>query len=582
MTAESEKNLLQVLTDDHLLTAEQIKTVQNESLKRDLPLERLLEELQLIKPEELVRAKGKMYGVSYADLSGQKINHEVLTLVSEEVARSQQFVFFSQNQQEVSVAMLEPFNMQALETVDFITRGHKLTYRIFITDKKSLDSALKQYRSIGEEVGAALKGVGREAEETSEQFVNLGDGDLSRLVADAPISQAVAILLRYAVRESASDLHMEPLEDEVRVRFRIDGKLRTTTVLSKKILSALIARIKILANLKLDEHRVPQDGRFQSKIADRTIDFRVSILPTVNGEKAVIRILDSASGIQSLEELGLSGARLQVVKDNIHKSHGMFLVTGPTGSGKSTTLYSVLDIINEPKINIVTLEDPVEYYLEGVSQSQVQPEQGFSFATGLRSILRQDPDVMMIGEIRDSETAELAVHAALTGHLVFSTLHTNNSYGAIPRLIDMKIEKFLLISSLNVVVGQRLVRKLCNSCRQKVTAAPDERLMLEREFQNVPIAERQALGLENPDFAHIYHAPGCPKCGGEGYSGRVGIFECLPVTPKIQDAIINYRSPGELVKVARTEGFITMLEDGVGKVLSGITTVAELLRATQG
>ena len=397
------------------------------------------------------------------------------------------------------------------------------------------------------------------------------------VIEEAPIIKIVDVILSNAIEASASDIHIEPSEKDVRVRYRVDGILHTSLMLPKSVHAAIVTRIKILTNLKIDESRLPQDGRFHAEAGKKSVDLRVSVLPLIYCEKVVMRILDKSTKAPSLEDLGLRGLNLQWVQDNIKKIHGIFLITGPTGSGKSTTLYSILSILNTTSVNIVTLEDPVEYFIPGVNQSQINPEIGLTFATGLRSILRQDPNVVMVGEIRDKETAELAVHAALTGHLVFSTLHTNNSIGAMPRMIDMGIEPFLLSASVNVVAAQRLIRKICPHCKEQILLTPAFEQEIKKELAGVP--EVYLEGIDKNKL-ESFKGAGCEKCAKTGYLGRMGIFEVLPVTTEIQDLVLS-RAPGyKIYEAASKMGMITLKQDGILKAVRGETSMEEIIRAT--
>ncbi|MBU2545225.1 GspE/PulE family protein, partial [Patescibacteria group bacterium] len=402
--------------------------------------------------------------------------------------------------------------------------------------------------------------------------------ELERIVEEAPISKVVAVILRHAVDGSASDIHIEPGREKLRVRFRLDGILHASIFLPLRTLPAIVARIKILSTLKIDETRVPQDGRFSAKIADRNIDFRVSTLPTNLGEKVVIRILDPEQRKVNFEELGMTGRNLDVVKRSFKKTFGMILAVGPTGSGKSTTLYAVLSVFNREEVNILTLEDPVEYSIEGVNQSQVRPEIDYTFANGLRSALRQDPDILMVGEIRDEETALLAVHASLTGHVLLSTLHTSNAAGAIPRLVDMGIKPFLLPPTLNIIIGQRLIRKLCVHCREKVKPNPQALAMVTKTISEIPESSRKELDI--PEEIEIYKPKGCKRCSS-GYLGRIGIYEVLEMTDELANLILVKPSEMEIKKEANRQGMITMKQDGILKVLKGLTSLEEILRVAE-
>jgi type IV pilus assembly protein PilB len=389
----------------------------------------------------------------------------------------------------------------------------------------------------------------------------------------------VSVILKHAVEARASDIHIEPVFNETRIRYRIDGDLHTSLVLPRYIHSAIVSRIKVLSNLKIDETRIPQDGRIRLELEGRQIDFRISTFPLYSNEKVVMRILDTEEGVPTLEGLGFEGKNLNFMKDNIDKPHGMFLVTGPTGSGKSTTLYAVLNVLNTENVNIVTLEDPIEYYLKGVNQSQVKPDIGYTFAAGLRSILRQDPDIVMVGEIRDSETAELAIHAALTGHIVLSTLHTNDAFGAVPRLIDMKVEPFLISSTLNIVVAQRLVRKICSNCREKTeipVALQDEIIAALTPVQNALPPE---VKLQKP--LTLWHGKGCPRCNDTGYAGRSAIAESLNINEEMKAIIADGANHEKVRGAFLRQGMLDLKQDGILKALRGVTTIEEVLAATK-
>ncbi|EKD49857.1 MAG: hypothetical protein ACD_63C00026G0004 [uncultured bacterium] len=580
ISSASGTNLIQVLRDGNLITEEQIDILKKESEKEKKPLEQVLLDLRFISDENLARAKEKLLGIPYVSLEGKKVSKDVLNIIPPDAAKNYGFVVFGKEGNILKVAMTNPQDFQALEALDFIVRKDNYQSQIFLTTYAGFESVLRQYSGMKEEVGRALESATLELEKGEEEVVKKSGKDLERFVEQAPVARAINVIVRNAVEAGASDIHLEPTEKEIRVRYRVDGILQTMLTLSRQIHAAIVSRVKILTNLKIDETRIPQDGRFHMKVDSREIDFRVSTLPTISGEKVVMRILDRSAGVFKLETLGLTGLRLATVEEATKKSHGMFLVTGPTGAGKSTTLYSILGILNEPAVNIVTLEDPVEYFIQGISQAQVNPDVGLTFASGLRSILRQDPDIIMVGEIRDKETAEMAVHAALTGHVVLSTLHTNSSFGAIPRLIDMGIEPFLLASSLNIVVAQRLVRKLCQNCKVKRKATPDEIAIVMKEWENIPQGEKRDLDLKLSDPIEVHEKVGCPKCK-DGYKGRIGIFEVLSVSEKIQDAILKKSSAMKIKDIARDEGLITMMEDGIAKIIGGITTVDEVLRATR-
>jgi type IV pilus assembly protein PilB len=402
-----------------------------------------------------------------------------------------------------------------------------------------------------------------------------------RVMAEAPITKIVAVMLRHAQEGMASDIHIEPSENEVRIRFRVDGILYTSIILPKNIHSSVATRIKILSNLKIDETRIPQDGRFHSVIDGKKIDFRVSTFPTSFGEKVVLRLLDPTIGLLNFEQLGLSGYNLKVMQEGIERPFGMILITGPTGSGKTTTLYAILNVLNQTGVNIVSLEDPIEYNIEGINQSQIKPEIGYTFASGLRSILRQDPDIKMVGEIRDEETADLATHSALTGHIVLSTLHTNNAIGVIPRLIDMGVSGFLLPSAVNIAMAQRLIRRLCPQCKKEVDPLPRAKEMIEKELAQIPEQTRKEyLDILNKGIK-IWEAPGCKFCAGKGTKGRIAIYEALHMTPQLDRIIIEGVTETKILEESRRQGMLTMRQDGFLKVLAGTVSLEEVLEAVE-
>lgn len=575
-----ETTLLDLLLTDNLLSKEQADALTAESQQTGQPVNELIESKNMVREEDLVREKGKLYNIPYIDLFGRVVRGEILNLIPKELAENYRMVAFNRSGDELSIAMVDPSNFKALEAIEFIARKNQLHIKYFLTSNSSLKYIIRQYESLSAEVEEALKGA-EEENELQRSMLKIEEEGFEEVVKTAPVSKMVSVILRHAVEGKASDVHIEPVGDETRVRFRIDGILHTSLVLPKNVHQAIVARIKVLSNLKIDETRIPQDGRFRMVIEGRDIDYRISTLPLVNNEKIVMRILDTTSNLINVDSLGFEGKGLESMKYNISKSHGMFLITGPTGSGKSTTLYALLNMLNEEAVNIVTLEDPVEYFMKGINQSQVNAEVGLTFAAGLRSILRQDPDIVMVGEIRDNETAELSVHAALTGHLVFSTLHTNDAFGAIPRMIDMKIEPFLIASSLNVVMAQRLVRRVCPYCTKEVGIPEQLEKEVWDEINQVPKPNVPTdIQLTKP--LKFSRGQGCVRCENTGYKGRVAIAEVLSVTPEVQKVIV---SGGNMIENLRNEfnkqGMFSMRQDGIFKALRGHTTVEEVWDATR-
>lgn len=529
-----------------------------------------------ITEEDIVKAKADIFGLSYIFIGDKKIKPELLSILPRDLAENYQIIVLDKTADTLKVGLVDPLNLKAQEAAGFIARGKNLKVAYHVISPSGFQKVIQQYGNLKSEVGEALEvAKGKFAGE------EMSDDKMVNVIKSAPISKMVAVILKHAVESRASDVHIEPSAGESRVRYRIDGALHTSLVLPKYIHAAIISRIKVMSNLKIDETRVPQDGRIRLNIDGKNIDFRVSTLPLYSQEKVVMRILDTSSGVSSWEELGFEGANLKLMQSNIKKPHGMFLVTGPTGSGKSTTLYAALQILNKENTNIVTLEDPVEYYLQGVNQAQVRPEVKFTFASGLRSILRQDPDIIMVGEIRDSETAELAIHASLTGHFVLSTLHTNDAFGAIPRLIDMKIEPFLLASTLNVVIAQRLVRTICPECKAQVNIPASLSEQVQKIYDAIPPGSlpEDIKGLGK--ITKIFQGKKCAYCDNTGYKGRTAIVEVLDITDDIKDIIYSGTDLSKIKQLFVKQGMLTLKQDGMIKALQGKTSLEEVLTVTK-
>jgi len=571
------EELINLLVQNKLITAEQLLEIKKLP-EYNNSLEEALIKSGLINVEDLIKFKSKVYNLNYRSLIGVEISDQVLNLISAEVAENYKIVCFEVDKNKMKVGIVDPDNFKAIEVIDFLAKEENLQPEYFLISTLSLESALKRYKTLDKEVLRALK---FKAEEDVLENVkqNIKKEDVEEISKSAPVSKIVSVIIRHAVDGRASDIHIEPMQKESRVRYRIDGILHTSLILPKSVYGAIVGRIKVLANLKLDETRMPQDGRIRVNVNSKDIDLRISILPLMDEEKVVIRILDVARSAPTLEELGFMGVKLKVILESLKKTDGMFLVAGPTGSGKSTTLLSVLNLLNKEEINIVTLEDPIEYFIKGVNQSQVRPEIGFTFASGLRSLLRQDPNIIMVGEIRDNETAELGIHAGLTGHFVLSTLHTNNALGVIPRLLDMKVEPFLLSSTLNIIVAQRLARKICEYCKVEYKLPDDIIENIKSEFAAMPpMMVKEIL----PDFdlkkIKFYKGKGCAHCGLTGYTGRIALAEVLEVNDKIKETIMNNKVNLTLDDLVKNQNFITMKQDGLMKVLLGLTTMEEVLR----
>ncbi len=592
MLVKDQKKFENLLTELKVLTPEQLESIKVESIKEGRPLENLLLEKGLLGEEDIIKTKAISSGVPYIKLTGQRIDPKTLRFLNKDYCEKHSVVPFEISGGQIKVAMVDPYDVQV---IDFIEKKTGLYVIPYIVSKGSIQYVISQYDDYQTELQDALKGVEQVPTEVkSKEETEKAPEEMKKIIQDAPITRAVNTILEYAVKSRASDIHIEPREKDVKVRYRIDGILQSIMTLPKHIHAALISRIKILSNLKIDEHRVPQDGRFQININNREIDLRVSISPIIFGEKVVIRLLDKSESVINLENLGLTGHAYKLVDEGSKRPWGMILSTGPTGSGKSTTLYAVLGKLNSTEVNIVTLEDPVEYNIEGLNQIQINPKIGLTFASGLRSILRQDPNIIMVGEIRDKETADLAVQSALTGHLVLSTLHTNTASGVLPRLLDMKIEPFLIASTVNTVMGQRLVRKICPKCRESYKPSENEidsirstvGSLLPKKGDPKASQKFDYLGYKGLPFADdpsftLYHGKGCEDCKHTGFSGRIGIFEVFQISEKMGKLLLTHATSDEIQKTAVLEGMITMKQDGYFKSLAGITTLKEVLRVAR-
>ena len=578
----SDTHLKSFLADAGLVSAKDFNTAEAEAQKTGQQVGDILKAKNAIGEDELRRTYAYILGIPFVSLVGTNIKYDTLSMIPEPVARRNNIIAYNHSAEELEVAMLDTDDLAA---IDFIKKKTHLKVLPRLTDVESIKSALKQYQqglkdNLGDVIGRETAAL----EKTAAELAAAGEGnevDLKEMAEGVPAVRIVDTLIRHANAQNASDIHIEPLEESLLIRYRIDGILHDAMELPKHAAAAITARIKILANMRLDEHRLPQDGRFGAESGGEKISFRVSILPTYYGEKIVMRLLhDSISGF-TLESIGFHGGGLEGMHEAMRKTTGMVLACGPTGAGKSTTLYTLLDIVNTPDVNISTIEDPIEYQMPRINQTQVRPEIGFTFANGLRSLVRQDPDIVMVGEIRDKETASLAINAALTGHLVFSTLHTNSAAGAVARLLDMGVEPFLLVSTLRVIIGQRLVRKLAPD-KEKYELSRDEQAQLERIIDTGTVLralkEEKAVAA-NATWKNISFCK--PKENGQtpsGYSGRVGIYEVLPMTSTIKELVMKNATGDDIEKQARSEGMLTMSEDGIFKAAQGVTTIEEVLR----
>jgi len=567
---QEDLSLLDTLVAENALTLTQAGDIKVKSAMEGKSIEVVLLQTKMVPEDKLVEVKARILGVPYISLATTSFSPQAISLLPRAVVERFQLIpfFYDEHNQVISIAMANPVD---LDSIEFVRQKTNLTVKAFAASPSEVQNAIdQQYRQelVGE-VGAAIK----ENEEYTDKKRTVDSRQIAQLIKEAPIAKIVSTVLEFAVTSRSSDIHIEPQEDRVRVRYRIDGILYDKLSLPKNVQEALVSRIKILSDLKIDEHRSPQDGRFNFKIGTEEVDLRISILPTVNGEKIVMRLLRKSGGIPSLGDLGLNGLALKRLEEAILRPHGIILVTGPTGSGKTTTLYAVLSKLNTPKVNIMSLEDPVEYQIAGVNQVQINPAVGLTFASGLRAFLRQDPNIILVGEIRDKETTDLALQAALTGHLVFSTLHTQTASGALPRLIDLGAETFLLASTITAIVGQRIVRRICPTCKESYPPAPQ-----------VLTTIKQALGplyTYKDEEVLLYRGRGCNECGGSGYKGRVGIYEVLPVSEKIGQLILSHPDSVSIEKQALLDGMTSMMQDGYLKVLKGVSTIEEVLRVAK-
>ncbi|OHA90012.1 MAG: hypothetical protein A2832_01850 [Candidatus Zambryskibacteria bacterium RIFCSPHIGHO2_01_FULL_44_22b] len=583
-----ESKLEHFMVDSGLVSEKEVADAKAEALKRKVSLEDVLISKGVLSEDDVRRMQAYILGIPFVDLKNQKLNFSVLSLIPEPIARNHNIVAFKKTDDALEVAMLDTRDLTA---IDFVKKKVGLKILPRLTDDESMKWALLSYQKtlkaeFGDIIQIAASEITQDAGSLKALSAGIDDSavtedDLKKLANDMPVVRIVDTLLKHAIIQDASDIHIEPEEDKVLVRYRIDGILRDAMVLPKNTASGITARIKVLASLKLDEKRIPQDGRFKMDMGGDKVSFRVSTLPVYYGEKTVMRLLkESVSGF-TLEGLGFHGHGLDDIHKALKVTTGMVLATGPTGCGKTTTLYTMLDIVNTPDVNISTIEDPVEYQMKRINQTQVRPEIGLTFANGLRTLVRQDPDIIMVGEIRDNETAALAINASLTGHLVFSTLHTNSAAGAIPRLLDMKVEPFLLVSTLDIVIAQRLVRKLAATktkyfLNKEELATLASVVSLER-IRNI-LREEKIIG-EKDDFDKIpFYKPTPSKDSEDGYQSRIGIHEVLKVTPTVKDMIMKGATGGDIEKQAKSEGMMTMLEDGIFKAAQGITTIEEVLR----
>lgn len=580
MTLDIQAQILELLEKEGRITSAQKEEIKKTADTTGGPADVLVIEMGLIDGEVLAETKGKILGVEYVDLRDKEIPVDTIGLVPRGVTEAHKAVAFERKEGVLKVGFVDPGNFEDTEAIEFLISSIGVQIRIYIISEESFNFSLRRYEQLGTEVEKALQIAKEKFVSTKKSEEKIEGASLEAVIKGAPVSRIVSVIMQHAVEMGASDIHIEPLGQESRVRYRIDGVLKIILNLPGYIHDAVVSRVKVLSSLKLDETRIPQDGRITQVVDRKIIDFRVSVLPVVGQEKVVMRVLDTSQGVPTLEDLGFRPDHVDIILKNIKKPHGLFLISGPTGSGKSTTLYTALNLLNSEGVNIITLEDPIEYYIAGVNQSQIRPEVGYTFASGLRSILRQDPNVIMVGEIRDVETAELAVHAALTGHLIFSTIHTNDSFGVVPRLVDMHVEPFLLSATLNMAIAQRLARKLCDECKSEITIPKDLEDRVKKELGAIQ-KDLLPKGVDLSGSIKAYEAKGCKACGQTGYEGRVAIAEILIISDQMRKLIMGGFPPDQVREEMKRQKMTSLVQDGLLKVLAGKTTVEEVLRIAE-
>lgn len=564
-----EKSVAGILLEEGVLTPKQFNQIKSDAVNKSLPLDLVLLDSKIVSENKYYEARAKLIGVPYVAIAAFPLSPEALSFIPKAAAERFNIIPISYDKEKnaISLAMADPLDLETLNFVKQKTGANIVSFQAIPSEIKN---------SIQNQYTFGLIGEVKQVLAETEQITGVKTFDkesISQVIKEAPIAKIVSTILEYAIRSKASDVHLEPQEDRVRVRYRIDGILYERLSLPLAVKEAALSRIKILSDMKIDEHRIPQDGRFNFKFGEEEVDLRVSTLPTVHGEKIVMRLLKKSGGVPSLADLGLRATGLRTLEASILRPHGIIIVCGPTGSGKTTTLYSVLSKLNTTRVNIMTLEDPVEYQIQGANQVQINPDVGLTFATGLRAFLRQDPNIILVGEIRDKETTDLAIQASLTGHLVFSTLHTSNAASSLPRLLDMGAESFLLASTMNAVVGQRIARKICNFCKKTYT--PGQELISELRKNLGPLMKAPEGEIM------LFRGEGCDYCGHSGYTGRIGIFEVLPISETIAKLVLTKTDAAGIENQAISEGMITMKQDGYLKVLEGISTMDEILRVAQ-
>lgn len=574
--------LLEKLKEQGKLTDKKAQDILEQYERENISVESILQKKHLVSSKDIAKIKSQLIGLPYLEIDENiKVEESLYKYFPKSLVENFKVIPIEKQGNVIKVGMVRPEDIETDNALDFIENSNNIQLERFVISEEDFEKVIKNSSSLEIEVSEALDRL--QEERFSEKIEKIDtENDLYKITEKAPISKTVDVILKYGVESEASDIHIEPTKNDTRIRYRLDGKLHTSLIMPLSVSNSIISRIKIMSKMRVDESRIPQDGRISQMFNEKLIDFRVSTFPTNLGEKATLRILDNSKGIVDLEKLGIEGRNIENIKDFSKLAFGTMLISGPTGSGKSTTLYSILNILNKEDVNIITLEDPVEYYLDGINQSQIRPEIGYDFGSGLRSVVRQDPDIIMVGEVRDNITASLLIHAALTGHLVLSTIHTNNSIGIIPRLIDMKIDSYLIPASISLLVAQRLVTKLCNFCFKKIKTPYNIQKMIADEMHLLKDEEYKKLGLNDLEKQEwpTYKSEGCDKCGQTGIMGRLGIFETLKIDSEIEKSILENFSESNLKKEARKQGMITMRQDGILKALRGVISIEIVLSKT--
>jgi len=572
------RTLANKLVERSVLSDELAQKLIMESHDTGKAFEDIVQTRKLVDDGTIAQVKAETLKIPYQKVDPATVTDKILALIPEETARNYKVAPLGVSGEMAIIGMVDPDDVKAQEALRFAAKQNKMTLGVYVISRGDWELVLRRYTPYEREIQEAVKSVGVKpgSAPTTQRVVSLDEGNAG--MDDAPIIKIVSSTLRAAVDQKASDIHIEPGRMKLRVRFREDGALKEVASFPLELLQPIVSRIKVLSDLKIDETRIPQDGRFRTIIFGRDVDYRVSTFPTPAGEKVVIRVLDPSMGLKSMADLGLTGRNAEWVEEGLKKPFGMVLVTGPTGSGKTTTLYGFLQKLNREDVNILSMEDPVEYFVAGVNQSQIRPEIGYTFASGLRQALRQDPDIIMVGEIRDNETADLAVQAALTGHVVLSTLHTNNAAGVIPRLLDMGVAPFLLPPALNIMLAQRLVRRLCDDCKKTEEASPEIQKIISDELAKLAPEVKATVKYQAP--YQIYKAPGCDKCKGKGTRGRIAVYEVMKMTRELEDIITSGASEGKVKDEGARQGMVSLRQDGVMKALDGTVSMEEVLRET--